>query len=119
MHYVSLVLDQRTCATLCLDESLLKILHWPNIIFAHRPRSGPTCWLYVVPSCWHNVGPTFTFVKLAHWWQVHVGPTYRTLSGHTHDGSTQGQHVQFGPTFGQHVGSTLGQHLRQTSYVPE
>ena len=100
MYYVSLALDQRTRATLFLDESLLKI-----------------CWLYVVPSSWHNVGPTFTFVKLAHYWQAHVGPTYSTLSGQTHDGSTQGQQV--GLTLGQHVGPTLGQHLRQTSYVPD
>ena len=57
--------------------------------FAHRPLSGPICWLYVVPSCWLNVGPICTHGKLAHCWQVHVCPTYMTLTGHTDVGSTQ------------------------------
>ena len=100
-------------------------VRWPIIgkralaqrYFAHRPLSGTTCWLYVVPSCWLNVGSTYTHGMLAHCWQVHVGPTYMTLSGHTYIGSTQGQQVC--PTLGQHVGPTLGQHFRQTSYVPE
>ena len=90
------------------------VIQWQRI--KRRLPMNVNTW-HLVPSCWHKVGPTFTFVKLAHCWQVHVGPTYRTLSGQTHDGSMQGQQV--GLTLGQHVGPTLGQHLRQTSYVPE
>ena len=61
--------------------------------FAHRPLSGPTYWLYVVPSCWLSIGPTCTHGKLAHCWQVHVGPTYMTLSGHTYVGSTRSKYI--------------------------
>ena len=105
VHYVGPTLAySNTCTlTLCWLQGV-----GPTLFLLIGPFNALTCWLYVVPSCWHKVRPTFTHGKLAHCWQVHVGPTYMILSGHTFDGSTQGHQV--GQTLGQHAGPTLGQH---------
>ena len=79
LHYVWPTLDQRMPATLVLDNSLLKILRWPNVGQMHIGDVFKHAWIALVALRWVNIGPTYAY-HFGFWitvcWKYYVDPMF-------------------------------------------